>query len=161
MKRPLSLRDRVLLNIVAVLLLGMGVAAALAWLSVEGLYIDTQRENLLAQASVMAAALQGQSLPTGNEQAYSQTMNALPGIHTRLIGEQGAVYSVPIAVGGVAAPSAENGALISAEELRARPEVSAAMRGQPATSIRSVSGRLVLYAAAPVLAKDGSVMGLV
>ncbi len=161
MKKRLSLRSSLFLNFLAVLLLGMGVAAVLVWRSVESLYIDTQSENLQAQAKLIADALQGQPLPAGIQQPYSQTMNAIPGIHTRLIGEQGTVYSLPIAAGGVSAPTAENGALIPVQELMARPEIATAMQGQAATAIRNVTDRRILYAAAPVLANDGKVTGLV
>jgi signal transduction histidine kinase len=151
MNRPLPLRSRLFVSYLLILLLGMGLAALLAWRSVEGLYLDTQRENLLAQASLTAAALQGQSLPGGAAQPYSQTSNVMPGIHTRLLSEQGAViYNLPVPRGEVPAPPAENGAPISPEQLQARTEIASAMQGQPATAIRVVAGRRVLYAAAPV-----------
>jgi len=162
MKMPLPLRSRLFLNTLAILLLGMGLAALLAWRSVEDLYLNTQRENLLAQASLTAAALQGQPLPANAAQPYSQTSNLAPGIHTRLVGDQGAViYSLPVTTGSLAAPAAENSAPISPETLMAREEIAAAMRGEAATSLRRVANRRVLYAAAPVLGPDGSVTGLV
>src|SRR5512140_3291688 len=162
MKKSLALRHRLFLNYLIVLLLGMGVAALLAWRAVEGLYLETQRETLLAQANLTASALQGQPLPPGTGQPYSQTMNAMPGIHTRLLGEQGGVvYSLPFLPGNAAAPAAEESAPISADALKRRTEVSAAMNGQPSTAIRTVAGRRVLYAAAPVLADNGKSIGLV
>ena len=42
-----TIRARLSLNYLIVLALGMTLAGALAWLAVEGLYVDTQRENLL------------------------------------------------------------------------------------------------------------------
>ncbi len=140
----------------------MGLAALLAWRSVETLYLDTQRENLLAQAELTAAALQGQPLPTGAAEPYSQFSNIQPGIHTRLLGEQGAViYSLPVLPGPVAAPELENSPPITPEELLARPEIASAAAGTPAASLRRVAGKRVLYAAAPVAGQDGSPVGIV
>ena len=48
MRMPIYLR--LMLTILSVLLIGMGTVAALTWLSVERLYLNSQRENLLAQA---------------------------------------------------------------------------------------------------------------
>ncbi len=162
MKKSVSLRNRLFLNYLIVMLVGMGLAAVLAWRAVEGLYQETQRENLLAQASLIASALEGQPLPANGAQPYSQASNALPGIHTRLLGPQGGViYSLPVAPAPVAAPAAESSVPISPEELKARTEIASAMKGQPATSIRTVSGHRILYAAAPIRASDGTVAGLV
>ena len=61
MRTPIQLR--LTLTTLAVLLLGMGVAAVLSWLAVEQLYLNTQRENLLAQAELTASALQGAQFP--------------------------------------------------------------------------------------------------
>jgi two-component system sensor histidine kinase BaeS len=143
----------------------MGVAALLAWRAVEKLYLDTQRENLLAQAKLSAAALEGQALPTETSQPYLQTSNALPGIHTRLLSEQGAVLiGLPMSGGEISMPLAENNTYLSASELLQRPEIAAAIQGRPGTTIRSVpsaGNRRVLYAAAPVHAEDGTLSGLV
>jgi signal transduction histidine kinase len=167
MNRPAPLRTHLFVNTLAILLLGMGLAALLAWRAVEGLYIDTQRENLLAQASLIAAALQGQPLSDLPAVPYSQTTNAAPGIHTRLLGENGAVLvSLPLIEGDAAvpAPLAENQPLITPAELLQRPEIEQALQGQPASAIRRVASagnRRVLYAAAPVFGADGSVTSLV
>jgi signal transduction histidine kinase len=162
MKKLTSLRTRLFLNTLAIVLLGMGLAALLSWRAVETLYLDTQRENLLAQANLTAAALQGQPLPGASAQPYLQTTNALPGIHTRLLGDQGAVvFSLPIPAGDSIAPPAENSVPISSQALLARPEIAQARQGQSSTAIRVVTGRRVLYAAAPVLGVDGTVSGLV
>lgn len=87
-----SLRFRLTLTYLVVILVGMGLAVLLAWLSVERLYVDAQKANLLAQAQLVATALQAtpQQSPTMVE-PYAQTTNVLPGIHTRVIEEQGAV----------------------------------------------------------------------
>ncbi len=98
MRTPIQLR--LSLTTLAVLLLGMGLAAALSWLAVEQLYLNTQQENLLAQAQLTASALQGASFPIAPAEPYSQTSNVQPGIHTRLLGDQGAVVvNLPISCG--------------------------------------------------------------
>ena len=161
------LRIRLFLSYLAVLLLGMGLAVLLAWRSVEALYLETQRENLLAQAQLTAAALQGQPLSNIPAEPYLQTANVLPGIHTRVLGEQGAVIvGLPVVEGAapLQVPSAENSASVSPEQLFVRPEIIQALQGEPATAIRRVAAaqnRRVLYAAAPILAEDSKVMGLV
>lgn len=158
----MPLRKRLFLNYLAILLLGMGLAAVLAWQAVERLYLDTQRENLLAQAHLTAAALEGQPLPADHIQPYSQAANALPGIHTHLLAEQGAVvYSLPIPSSEQVAPPAENNTPISPAALQARPEVASAMQGEAASNIRLVGGRRVLYAAVPIYGNTGSISGLV
>ena len=43
-----TIRLRLSMTTLTVLLLGMGLAAALAWLTVEQLFLATQRDNLLA-----------------------------------------------------------------------------------------------------------------
>jgi signal transduction histidine kinase len=168
MKTAMPLSRRLFLQSLIILLVGMGVAALLAYRTVEGLYLDTQRENLLAQAGLTAASLAGQPLTGstglfgGDPQPYSQTTNVMPGIHTRLLGEQGGViYSLPVSAGDVTAPPAENNASISPQDLLARPEIASALQGQPASSVRAVASRRVLYAAAPVVGPDGTVSGLV
>lgn len=154
----MSIRTRLFLNSLVILLLGMGLAALLAWRAVENLYLETQRENLLAQAQLSAAALQGQPLPL-NPQPYSQTSNTLPGLHTRLLSDQGMVLQLPLSQ--VFAPPAENSAPVSPTELLKRPEIASALQSQAATALRSVENRRVLYAAAPVLDEMGTVTGLV
>lgn len=162
MKAPAALRTRLFLNTLIILGLGMSLAALLSWSAVEAVYLDNQRENLLAQASLTAAALQGQSLPGGATQPYLQTTNLAPGIHTRLLAEQGAVIlSLPLLPGDDLTLPAEDSSAVSPQALLARPEIMQAMQGQAATAIRSVSGRRVLYAAAPVVGADGAVSGLV
>src|SRR5512138_1829705 len=136
----MPIRTRIFLNTVIIILLGMGLAAVLSWRAVENLYIDTQRENLLAQAQLSANALQGQPLPI-NAQPYSQMSNVAPGIHSRLLSDQGVVIQLPLSE--TTAPPAENYAPVSAEELRQRPEIVQAMQGQPASAIRTVQNRRV------------------
>src|SRR3989304_5143666 len=94
------IRTRLFLSTLTVLFLGMGLAFILAWRSVESLYLETQSENLLAQAQLTAAALQGQPLPDIPAEPYSQSANILPGIHTRVLGDQGAVIiGIPLPAG--------------------------------------------------------------
>jgi heavy metal sensor kinase len=157
---PTPLRTRLVLSFLAVLLLGMGLAGLLAWRAVETLYLDTQRENLLAQAQLTAAALTGQPLPAAVAEPYLQTSNTLPGLHTRVLGEQGVVL-VGLPESAQSAPPAENGGMLSPDELLARAEIVAALGGQPASAIRTVNNRRVLYAAAPILDDAGSVTSLV
>ena len=108
-----TIRARLSLNYFIVLALGMTLASLLAWLAVERLYLDTQRENLLAQARLMATALQGGALPTEPVQPYSQTTNIAPGIHTRLLSEGGAVVvGLPLSDEFAQAPAAEQYASI-------------------------------------------------
>ncbi len=162
---PLPLRTRLFLSYLAILLLGMGIAALLAWRLVENLYIVSQRENLLAQARLTAAALQGQPLPAETAELYLQTANAQPGIHTRLLSEQGAVLvNLPLTGSVIPLPGAENAAPITPAQLLKRPEINQALQGRPATVIRwvnSAGNRRVMYAAAPVIGMDGTVSGLV
>jgi signal transduction histidine kinase len=158
-----SIRTRLSLNYFLVLLLGMTLAGALAWLAVERLYLDTQRENLLAQARLIAAALEGSPLPSGPAEPYSQTTNVAPGVHTRLISEGGAVVvGLPLAEAFTQVPVAEQSASIPTSELVRRPEIDSALNGIPATAIRRVLGtRRVLYAAAPVYTANGQIRGIV
>jgi signal transduction histidine kinase len=158
-----TIRARLSLNYLIVLALGMTLAGALAWRAVEGLYVDTQRENLLAQARLIAAALQGSSLPTEPVQPYSQTANVTPGVHTRLLSEGGAVVlGLPLSEAFAQAPAAEEYASVPTSELVQRPEIDSALRGTPATAIRRVlENRWVLYAAAPVYAENGRISGIV
>jgi signal transduction histidine kinase len=163
----ISIRLRLTLTTLAVLLIGMALAATLAWLSVEQLFLATQRDNLLAQAQLTASALQGAPLPSTPAEAYLQTANVQPGIHTRLLGEQGAVVvSLPLTAEGVPVqvPVAENAGLVSPEQLLGRAEIQVALRGNPASAVRrvpSADNRRVLYAAAPVFSDDGSAIGIV
>lgn len=160
-------RLRLSLTTLGVLLFGMGLAAVLTWLSVEELYLTTQRENLLAQAELIASTFQDTPLPAAPAEPYSQAPNVLPGIHTRLLGEQGAVLvNLPIAADAppIQVPQAESAAPIPPGDLVQRPEIQSARRGIPATAVRRVASaenRRVLYAAAPVFAGDGTIAGIV
>jgi len=168
----ISLSRRLSLNTLAVLLIGMGIAATLAWLAVERLYLNTQQSNLLAQAQLLASALGSEIPPVTESSPYSQISNVTPGIHTRVIDSQGAVLidlasaGAEISTGGLDLPQlAQNEAgLVTPQELMNRPEIAQAWQGNPATAIRRVEladGNRVLYAAAPVVSSQGEVIQIV
>jgi signal transduction histidine kinase len=165
MRTPIQLR--LSLTTLTVLLLGMGIAAVLVWLAVEQLFLATQSETLLAQAQLTASALQGTPLPVAPGEPYLQTSNVQPGIHTRLLGEQGAVVvSLPLTGADVPVqvPLAENAVSISPDELLQRPEIQSALQGTPATFVRRVASadnRRVLYAATPYYAEGSNIIGIV
>jgi two-component system OmpR family sensor kinase len=145
----------------------MALAGTLAWLAVEGLYLSSQRENLLAQARLTAAALQGTPLPIDIAEPYSQTTNVSPGIHTRLLDESGGVViGLPLRSDQLAVqvPPSEDPGFIPPEDLLERPEIQSALAGHSDTAIRRVSSaedRRVLYAAAPVFGDENEVVSLV
>jgi signal transduction histidine kinase len=160
-----TLRDRLFLNGLAIVLVGMGLAGFLFWQAAESLYLDNRKENMLAQAELTAASLQGQALPAVPADTYSQVSNVMPGIHTRVIAPEGAVIiGLPLVSSGTAVqmPPAEDNAIIPPEELLKRPEIQSALQGIPAAEIRSVLNgtRRVMYAAAPLMEPDGSISGI-
>lgn len=162
-----TLRRRLVISHLEVVLAGMLLAGLLTWLSVERLYLRSQSDNLLSQAKLIAAALQDSELPLQGSEPYSQTTNIQPGIHTRLLTEGGGVaFSLPLLPGGesVPVPSAEQAASVSPEELLAREEIRDALGGLPATAVRRVQageGGRVLYAAAPVIDASGDLSVIV
>ena len=158
-----TIRARLSLNYLIVLTLGMIFATALAWRAVSGLYINTQRDNLLAQAKLIATALEGTTTLPNNALPYSQTSNIAPGIHTRLLTDGGAVVvGLPLSDPTVQMPLAEQNASIPTSDLVQRPEIESALQGTPATALRRVlDNRRVLYAAAPIYAEDGHILGIV
>lgn len=160
-----SLRLRLFINGLIILLLGMGLAGFLFWRAAEQLYLDSQTENLLAQARLTAAALQDQVLPVTQAEPYSQLTNRTPGIHTRVLDREGVVViGLPITDSGlpVQIPGIEE-SQVTPVELLQRPEIISAQAGKAASAIREVGveKRRVLYAAAPVLDAGGSMNGLV
>ena len=145
----------------------MVLAGILVWFAVEEIYLISQKENLLAQARLTAAALEGSPATLFSPDSYSQTTNVTPGIHTRLLDEGGAVViGVPFPEGEdpVQVPPSEDPGYVKAEELILRPEIQSALVGVPETAIRDIEaldGRRVLYAAAPVFGEGGEVVNLV
>jgi len=165
MRTPIRLR--LSFSHLLVLLIGMVLAGILVWLAVEEIYLISQKDNLLAQARLTAAALEGTPATLFSPDSYSQTTNVTPGIHTRLLDEGGAVViSVPFPEGEdpVQVPPSEDPGYVKAEELILRPEIQSALAGVPETTIRDIEvldGRRVLYAAAPVFGEGGEVINLV
>jgi len=168
----MTLAARLALSYLLVILVGMGLIAPLAWLAVERLYVNTQSASLLAQAQLIAAALEPGAAQSAGPISYSQTSNTLPGIHTRVIDAQGGVVidfngaGLTGSQAGLNLPKlAQNSAgLVTPDELMSRPEIAQAHAGQPATAVRAVpaaGGQQVLYAAAPVKGDDGSVIQVV
>lgn len=162
-----SIRTRLSASHLIVLMIGMVLAGTLAWLAVENLYLSTQRENLLAQARLTAAGLDGSPAFNFPPDSYSQTTNVSPGIHTRLLSESGAVIlGVPLPEESdlVQVPPEEDPGYVPAEELVLRPEIQSALMGEADTAVRQVEaldGERVLYAAAPVRDENGAVISLV
>jgi signal transduction histidine kinase len=162
-----TLRRRLVLSHLLVVLTSILLAGLLTWISVERMYLRSQSENLLAQAKLIAAALQDADLPLQASEPYSQITNIQPGIHTRLLTEGGGVaFSLPLLPGGeeVPVPFAEQIASVSPTELLAREEIQEAMTGLPTTAVRRVQaggGGRVLYAAAPVHDSSGDLSGIV
>lgn len=165
-----SIQLRLVLTLLLVLLIGMMTAAGLSWRTVERLFIATQCENLQAQAEMTAAAfsdslLAGGQLPDLPSDPYSQTLNVQPGIHTRLLGENGVVVNLPLSMEAEAqVPPAENAAAVTTTELMARPEIQHALAGSPDSAVRrvrSAGGRRVLYAAAPIYDAGGQIAGII
>lgn len=168
----LSLGARLAFTYLVMILVGMAIVLPLAWLAIERLYLNTQKVNLLAQAQLVAAALKSGSPVAANPTPYSQASNVLPGIHTRVLEPAGAVVidlfaSQPsLGASALTLPQlAQNASgAVTPDELLSRPEIAQAQLGQPATAIRKVDvagGRRVLYAAAPVLSEDGTVLQIV
>jgi histidine kinase len=148
-------------------MLGFLLAGILVWIAVEQVYLSTQQENLLAQARLTAAAIDGTPVNLDFSEPYSQTTNISPGIHARMLDESGAVLiGVPFPEGEdpVQVPYWEDPGYISADELIQRPEIISALNGQADTAVRKITnlgGQRVLYAAAPVLNGSGQVINLV
>ena len=168
----MSLGARLSFSYLIVILIGMGAIAPLAWLAVERLYQNSQSASLLAQAKLVAKALDEQPRLNADPAPYAQTSNLQPGIHTRVIDPQGGAVidlsasGAPLEEAGLALPQlAQNAAgLVTADELLNRPEIIQALAGQAATAIRRVEvagGGNVLYAAAPVISSAGSVTQIV
>lgn len=88
----ISLKIRLILSYLLVIMIGMGLAGGLAWLVVEQLYLDSQRANLLAQAKLVALTVQTESEALAPADIYNQKMNVLPGVHTYVL-EQASVLN--------------------------------------------------------------------
>ncbi|MFN2271574.1 MAG: ATP-binding protein [Anaerolineae bacterium] len=96
-----SLRFRLIVSYLLVVLLAMGIAAGLAWAALDRAFLGVLRENLLAQAQRVAQVVEaggaGDMVTAGvigGEFAtdwYSQSSNVLPGYHTRVVDEESVV----------------------------------------------------------------------
>ena len=90
-----TIRSRLIGSYLLVVVLAMGVAAALAWRALDRAFLDVLRENLLAQARRVAqtaesglplereALAEAGVLPSPND--YSQDYSVLPGQTLSLI----------------------------------------------------------------------------
>ena len=160
-----SLRTRLFFNGLIIMLVGMGLAGFLFWRTAERLYIDSQTENLLAQARLIASAPDVLSSQMGLMDVYSPTSNVAPGIHTRVLSNEGAVLiGLPITPDTAMQMSmSEHYGIVSPEILLQREEIIAAMQGEEASAIRKVlpENRRVMYVAVPYFAESGELSGLV
>ena len=187
-----TIRSRLIVSYLLVALLAMAVAGALAWSALDVAFLDVLRENLLAQARRVAQTVEagGRGLQGGplideaqpDPGPYSQVSNVLPGYHTRVIDEAGAVVldldtiRSPEVEGAFSSTqlSQDQGLATSldisaggeghANPLPSRPEIQSALGGEASTAVRTYSwspGRRVLYAAYPVVSLDGTVTGVV
>ncbi|MFL7792910.1 MAG: ATP-binding protein [Anaerolineae bacterium] len=185
-----SLRFRLIASYLLVVLLAMGVAAGLSWAALDRAFLSVLRENLLAQAQRVAQVIEAGGADDiafagviGEE--YSQSANALPGYHTRVVDEEGVVILDLATADTVAqeeAPAASSldryGRLLTnldvgtedassqrvAIPLSERSEIQSALAGRPATAVRAYSwapDRRVLYAAYPVYSSEGNVVSVV
>ncbi len=156
------------LSYLAIILIGIALAAPLAWLSLERSYLDNQRANLLAQAQLIAQTLQS-TAPSLPVRPYTQQANTMAGFHTHIIEAEDsgsptvpeeplpAVYTTMIAEDGpvviglrpspattqqivdpLPALTQNTAGNVSPQELLNRPEIAAAFSGQPATAIRTL-----------------------
>ncbi len=161
----LPIRLRLSFSHLVVLLIGMGFAAVLAWVTVEKLYLDTERANLLAQAELTAKAMQVLPMIDAAPPEYTQALNVQPGVHTRWLTPDGVIVALPLAADAfVQLPAVENAIPVSPEQLLQRPEIQQALHGGSATAVRRIpaaQGQRVLYAAAPIVSDEGSVGGIV
>lgn len=172
------------LSYIAIVALGITIAALLAWLSLEQAYIENQQTNVLAQAHLIAQTLRSTENITP-ETSYSQNTNILPGFHTHIIAAPNQplpeIYTSMIAEDGPVViglqmantssqeivapfpPLAQNATgNLSRQELLNRPEVATAFEGRSATAIRTVlNGKRVLYAAAPIILPNGAITRIV
>jgi hypothetical protein len=126
--------------------ISLAIVIPLAWLAVERLYLTTQRDNILAQAQLVASALGSEAPQTASSAPYTQASNVLPGIHTRVIDPLGAVVidlttsEASLEPSALTMPQLAQNASgpVTPEELVSRPEIAQARLGQPATAIRRV-----------------------
>ncbi len=181
-----SIRSRLIVSYLLVILLAMGIAALLAWSALDRAFLDVLRENLLAQARRVAQTVEAGETGDITDKThpapdpYSQAANVLPGYHTRVIDDEGVVILDLVAadatttsetlsappltryrelVSNLGIPPTDTRGQKSPTDLLSRPEVQSALTGEPATAVRSYDWapqRRILYAAYPVRSPEGS-----
>ena len=186
-----SIRSRLIVSYLAVILLAMGIAAALAWSALDHAFLDVLRENLLAQAHRVAQTVEAGETGNITEETqpapdpYSQTTNVLPGYHTRVIDDEGVIVldlaaaddlttsetliSPPLTyyrelASNLGVPPTDARSRSTTVPILSRPEVQNALGGEPATAVRSYDWapqRRILYAAYPVRSTEGNVTSVV
>jgi two-component system phosphate regulon sensor histidine kinase PhoR len=176
-----SIRSRLVMSYLLVILLAMAIASALAWSALDRAFLDVLRDNLLAQARRVAQTVEAGDMSEFNAEIqpipYSQLANVQPGYHTRVIDSEGVVILGPPVTGVLTAStrsrpspltgydelasnlgiarSGTRGGDVPSTELLARPEIQSALNGEPATEVRSypqAAQRRILYAAHPIRA---------
>ena len=146
-----TIRARLSLNTLLVLILGMSLATALAWQAVSNLYINTQRDNLLAQAKLIAAALDGSTAPHQPPTLFANIQRRAWDSHAPVDGKRRGRGRTAVDGLELCRCHAEQNASVPTSELIQRPEIQSALQGTPATALRQVLGnQRVLYAAAPI-----------
>ena len=95
-----SIRSRLIASYLLVTLLAMGAAAGLAWNALDRAFLDVLRENLLAQARLVAQTVEsggtGNLVIPGAEPAPGP--DGLTNYVPRVIDDEGAVILAPAAV---------------------------------------------------------------
>jgi signal transduction histidine kinase len=164
----ISLRRLLTISYLAIILVGIAIAAPLAWLSLEQSYLANQQANVLAQAHLVAQALQSAGQPP-LATTYSQLTNTLPGFHTHIIEAPDSSIALgaaqplpgvsttmiaedgPVVIGLQAAPpvaqqivaplpslTQNTAGHVSPQELLSRPEIASAFSGRSTTAIRTL-----------------------
>ena len=183
-----SIRSRLTISYLLVVLLAMGIAAGLVWNALDRAFLEVLRQNLLAQARRVAQTVEAggagglATLDGDTARPYSQAANVLPGYHTRVIDDEGVVVldlaaaDAPIS-GDILSPARDGGLAANLglyppdgrspatpANLLTREEVQRALGGEPATAVRSYDWapeRRILYAAYPVRSPEGEVISVV
>jgi HAMP domain-containing protein len=183
-----SIHTRLIASYLLVILLAMGIATLLAWSALDRAFLDVLRENLLAQARRVAQTVEADGISAGAQPIpYSQVANVLPGYHTRVIDDQGVVilglsttdvyttsaefqsfslsdYDELASNLGISRLDIRSRSDAPADDLLGRSEIQSALRGEPATAVRSynwTAQRRILYAAYPIHSPDGNVFSVV
>jgi len=149
----MSLRTRLLLTYLTLILLGFGGLALFAGSQIQSGAIEDFEHNLVVQADLAARALQepvehfregelGQAALAQRLEAYATDLDA----HLLLIDPGGRAWL------------SSGGPLFVADQSN-RPEVAAALDGRTTYDTRSEEGAAMIYTAAPIL-EDGRVLSV-